>query len=77
MSNDLSPLWISDNLKAARYAYNQALKCYQSLVDKSTQYACGVHRVLNIKEKVVALWDAAAEECGREQSQRITGQVSQ
>lgn len=76
MSNDLSPLWISDNLKAARYEYNRAYKAYQSLSNKSTSYARGIERVLEIKEKVVALWDAAAEECSREQTQRITGQVS-
>jgi hypothetical protein len=66
MSKDLSPLWISENLKDARRSYNAALNAYNSLFNKNTQYACGILRIINIRENIVALWDAAAKECDRE-----------
>lgn len=60
MSNDLSPLWIKEALKQERSKRNECLRAYESLVNKEYSYARGIKRVLDIREKVVAIWEDAA-----------------
>lgn len=61
---DLLPLWLSDNLRDARRDLSRAQDSYNSLKSKDSTYAKSIKTIINVREKVVELWDAAAKECG-------------
>jgi hypothetical protein len=56
MGNDLSPMWINENLVKAKSDLKKAEVAYNSLLKKDTQYAAGVYRLMEAKRKVVDVW---------------------
>ena len=58
-STDLAPLWIQQNLEAAKTNLLQAEIAYCALKDKHTKYAKGIERIIEAKRKIVQVWSEA------------------
>ena len=59
MSNDLSPMWIKENLEKARDQLKKTETVYSLLQNKDTQFAKGIARVAKAQREVIEIWLSA------------------
>ena len=53
MSNDLSSLWMSNEVKYQKKKVKELEKAYEALKNKSTSYAKGIHRMFKLRLKII------------------------
>lgn len=58
-TKDLSDMWIKKALSKEKSALQTAENALNSLVDKKTDYAKGIERMVIARRKIVEIWEEA------------------